>query len=542
LGRLEEAEMSYKQAISCNSHFAEAYSNLGIVFQNMDRLGDAEESCRKAIALNPNFAEAFYNLGNILKELGNLNNAEESFKKAIALNQDYTDAYINLGNTLKDMRRWEEAEESYIEAVSLNPDLAEAHYNLGVIQILLNRLKEAESAFTVAILRDPNNPKAHYNLGKLLCRFGRGDEAEHSFRKTIELDANFIEAHSSLGVILGKMDRFEEAEDCFQQAVTLGPDLAENYVNLGGVQQEMNRLTEALENYEHAIYLQPDLAEAHNNKGVVLKELERFGEAESSYLKAVTLEPDYALAYSNLGVVQYINGESDSSLEFLKKADKLDPSLHSNKIIMTLLSARNMVGKVESDSDGLGGFNYNQKSLQFPLFLDREVEAELISSLYEMKSIELDKFDNGRSFDPRFGMGQCSRDFHLFNHDSVIIKSVEQDLTRIVKDIFKSDVLITESFFNILGAGGGTIPHAHLSKLDKDKHFYFGEQKFSLVYYLSVGDQNSSDPGILKLYNPSQDILPHDGMVAVFPAGRKHSSAYDGKEDRIMIGVNFYCF
>jgi len=48
------------------------------------------------------------------------------------------------------------------------------------------------------------------------------------------------------------------------------------------------------------------------------------------------------------------------------------------------------------------------------------------------------------------------------------------------------------------------------------------------------------DPGILKLYEPSEDILPYEGMIAIFPADRKHSSIYEGKKDRVMIGVNFY--
>jgi hypothetical protein len=60
------------------------------------------------------------------------------------------------------------------------------------------------------------------------------------------------------------------------------------------------------------------------------------------------------------------------------------------------------------------------------------------------------------------------------------------------------------------------------------------------VYYLSEGDQNCSEPGILKLYDPSEDILPHQGMITIIPATRQHSAVYGGKKDRVMIGVNFY--
>ena len=79
-----------------------------------------------------------------------------------------------------------------------------------------------------------------------------------------------------------------------------------------------------------------------------------------------------------------------------------------------------------------------------------------------------------------------------------------------------------------------------LTTLDRDIALGLGKQKYSLVYYLSVGDQNCREPGILKLYEPGEDIRPCEGMILIFPASRKHSAVYSGKTDRVMIGVNFY--
>ena len=100
--------------------------------------------------------------------------------------------------------------------------------------------------------------------------------------------------------------------------------------------------------------------------------------------------------------------------------------------------------------------------------------------------------------------------------------------------------MVTESFFTIFRSGGGLVSHAHLSPLDKIKGLNIACKKFSLVYYLSVGDQDCEEPGILKLENPNQDILPVDGLIIIFPAARRHSVFYKGQKDRIIIGVNFY--
>ncbi len=170
-----------------------------------------------------------------------------------------------------------------------------------------------------------------------------------------------------------------------------------------------------------------------------------------------------------------------------------------------------------------------------PLILNRVVEKELIANLYEMSSRELDK-----TIDARYGNGKCSPDFNLFHDSRSIIKSVAEDLTKIMMEAVKSEVYIIGSFFNILSAGGGSTPHKHLNDLDKDIGFDLGKQKYSLVYYLSVGDQHCSEPGILKLYEPREDILPCEGMITIIPASRMHSAVYGGKTDRVMIGVNFY--
>ena len=95
-----------------------------------------------------------------------------------------------------------------------------------------------------------------------------------------------------------------------------------------------------------------------------------------------------------------------------------------------------------------------------------------------------------------------------------------------------------DSFLNIFGADSGTIPHKHISDFDKINNLI--NQKFSLTYYLSVGDQKCSDPGNLKVYEPSDEILLSDGMIVILPAFRNHSAVYNGKKDRVMIGVNFY--
>ena len=150
------------------------------------------------------------------------------------------------------------------------------------------------------------------------------------------------------------------------------------------------------------------------------------------------------------------------------------------------------------------------------------------------KTIELNK-----TYDIRFGNGKCSSDMELFKNDSKIIKKVSNNIINIIKKNCGADIYIMESFLNILKAGSGTTPHKHLTPFDKASGL--DKQKFSLTYYVSEGDQNCEKPGILKLYEPDEEILPSEGTLVIIPSGRTHSAVYNGKKDRVMIGVNFYC-
>ena len=465
------------------------------------RLDDAEKLSLSITREFPKHPFAWKVLAVVLKLTGRINESLVASQKSVQLNPQDVEAHNNLGVTLKELGRLDDAEISYKQAIALKPDFAEAHNNLG------NALKE----------------------------LGRLKEAEASYRQAITLKPDYVEAHSNLGGILRELGRLDEAEASYRKATVLKPDYAEAHNNLGITLQELGKLDEAEASYRKAITLKPYYAEAHNNLGITLQELGKLDEAEASYRKAITLKPDYALAHYNLGKTLYKVGYKDLALESIEKANDIDPQLREVRFLLNVMKSR----KSREESETAIGDTSNKcaktELTSIPLILNRVVEEELIANLYEMSSRELDK-----TIDARYGNGKCSPDFDLFHDSRSIIQNLAEDLTKIMMEAVKSEVYIYDSFFNILSAGGGSTPHKHLNDLDKDIGFDLGKTKYSLVYYLSAGDQHCSEPGILKLYEPREDILPCEGMITIIPASRMHSAVYGGKTDRVMIGVNFY--
>jgi len=177
VGRLKEAESSYRGALVFDDNLIEVHTNLGVTLKEQGRLEEAQLSFRKATLINPNYSEAHYNLGVILKELGRLDEAEKSYIETIKSKPDFAEAYCNLGNLLKELGRLSEAENFLEQSIALKPEYAEAHNNLGVVFKELGRLEEAEVSYTKAIELKNGFVSALMNRWQLFYDKGQFDDA-----------------------------------------------------------------------------------------------------------------------------------------------------------------------------------------------------------------------------------------------------------------------------------------------------------------------------------------------------------------------------
>ena len=366
-------------------------------------------------------------------------------------------------------------------------------------------------------------------------------KAENCFRIILKSQPQHFEAYYFLGIILNELNKLDEAEANYQNAIKFKPDFAEAYYNLAVTLVKSKKLEEGIKNYQNAIKFKPDFAIAHNNLGNVLNKLERLNEAEVSYQNAIKFKPDFAEAYYNLGnVYRDIGKLNDSELNYKKAISLKQNYVEASTNIKIIFKLKKLLSNVEKVSEEKIKNPSNLKIINSviqlapnPFITNRLVENSLINYLDKISFRKLDE-----TTDARFGNGKCSLDFNLFEENNTIIKKISKDLTNIMCEAVGSKVHIIDSFFNILGAGGGSKPHNHLIPFDKMNAL--GTQKYSLVYYLSIGDQDCEEPGILKLYDPDKEILPSEGMVIILPSSRRHSAIYNGTKNRIMIGANFY--
>ena len=400
------------------------------------------------------------------------------------------------------------------------------------------------------ILKTNDVAEIHFNLGLVLKIQNKLDAAEASFSKAISLKSDFVLAHYQLGNTKYKLNKFDESEICYQNAISLKANFLEAYINLARAQRELRKFKEAEDNLRIAQKLNPDFLEVNVLLGLILfdrgrlsddlkhRDLDKLNESKMILSKSIKSNPNYAFAHQNLGLVQQELGDLNDAKVSFEEALKLEPnSIYANQNIQILLNQIKILNelgiskdKTFNNSDLLKKFN------KIPFITHKEPDSTLIDLLYKINSTELNKTKGG----PLFGNGKTS-DYNLLeNNNNPILINLKKELIDIINKETNSNVLLIDSFFNILGAGGGSVPHHHLNSFDKT--FKLDQQKFSLTYYLSVGDQNCDEPGIFKIYEPDEDVLPSNGMIMIIPSSRKHSAVYGGKKDRVMIGVNFYLY
>ncbi|MBT4239659.1 tetratricopeptide repeat protein [Oceanospirillaceae bacterium] len=557
-GQVEEAERLYKAILNSQPAQPDANHNLGVLLVSINKTDAALPLFKVAVETNSKVDQFWLSYIDALIKAKQGENAKQVLEQAknqgvAEYKLDILKTQLNSLNTTgnvysanppqKLLSRLLEHYQSgrlgdaEILALSITRDFPNDNFSwmiLAAVFKAIGRNTEALNANQTAVELSPQDAEAHSNLGVTLQELGRLNEAEVSLRQAIVLRPNYPEAHNNLGNALKEQGRLDEAEASYRQAIVLNPGYANAHSNLGATLQELSRLDEAEASYIQAIALRPNYAEAYSNLGVTLQELGRLEEAEESLKHAITLKPDFALAHYGLTKVLYNMSYKDSALESIKKANVIDPKSKDFSLLLSVLQARKAR---ENTAEGVKN-TITSDSLIIPaskiLELNRSVEQELITYLYSRKLLDLDK-----EKDPSFGDTRGSK-YDLFEDNHPRIQKLEIDLHSILSKAFNSDIFIKDSFFSIFGAGGGTTRHQHVDKNDKDSTFSLAKQKYALVYYLSVGDQDCTEPGFLKFYEPSEEILPKKGLITIFPAQRYHSSFYNGKKDRVIVGVNFY--
>ena len=225
--------------VSDTLEFRRNYLSYGSVYFQRGYFDQAEASFRLALSDNPSSAEAVYGLGSVYLKQEKSSEARESFERAIKLRASYPDtlpnAWNNLGLLATREGRTAEAILYFQEALRLSPDHLIALDNLGNAYRQQKQWDEARKVLERAVAVGPQDPEANYSLGMVFAQMDDSDRAHEYLQRALKFRPVYPEALNNLGVLYLRTRRRDEAVATFEECIRVAPTFDQSYLNLARV-------------------------------------------------------------------------------------------------------------------------------------------------------------------------------------------------------------------------------------------------------------------------------------------------------------------
>jgi tetratricopeptide (TPR) repeat protein len=159
---------------------------------------------KKAIALHDQFPQAYTLLGLAYNEQKKWKDAQGALEKAIQQDPKAAEAYVQLGSALIQQKEYARAEKALNQGLQLNPDAQDspmAHYNLATAYFTTGQWQDAEPHAAKTIASQPDFALAHWLMAQIMLKKSDGQGAINEFQTYLKLDPNGSFAPSVRAVI-----------------------------------------------------------------------------------------------------------------------------------------------------------------------------------------------------------------------------------------------------------------------------------------------------------------------------------------------------
>jgi tetratricopeptide (TPR) repeat protein len=247
------------------------------------------------------------------------------FGEATKVDSTFAEAWNNRGVAKAKLGRHDAALADYDRALRADSTLADAHFNRSMAYYELQRYAEALADLAPIAARRRDSVDFFLHRGTLLNQLAQPDQALADFDRAIALAPQTAEPYINRGTIHFGQKRVAEAEKDFRQALALAPDHAFALNNLGLVLAQQGKLAEALPLFDRAVGIEGKSAYYLNNRAFVKLGLGDLAGAGEDLKLSLYYDDQNPLALRNQGIWALRSGQAGPALEWLRKAQALNP-------------------------------------------------------------------------------------------------------------------------------------------------------------------------------------------------------------------------
>jgi tetratricopeptide (TPR) repeat protein len=167
-------------------------------------------------------------------------------------------------------------------------------------------------------------------------------EAIRFYDEAIAKDSLFVDAWNNKGLAQMKQAKYDEAIYSFDRAVEYKPDYGEALLNNARANLAVHQHFAALEQLAQLAEVWPDTSLLYFTQGLIHNEMGRTSMAMADFLKAQKLDSTNAEILVNIANLHYHQHQSDTAIQFLQQALKINANQpHAYNILAMVYAYQN---------------------------------------------------------------------------------------------------------------------------------------------------------------------------------------------------------
>ncbi len=369
-GNPDKAQKLFKEACELVPGYTDAENNIGVAWLKRGNTGRAGTIWKELVDKEPEYFLGWYNLGVCSMWKEGYKKANTYFRKSVEVNKEFVKGWVMYGESAMQSGDYREAEHGFEKAMKLDNSEKAAFRSLAYIYLVkgdtsdavelmeskpddhaMKRMRatvygihgENEKALKLLseVYRSAKDPVALLKMAELHLEQDNCKKAVSKFNKYFSIESEpgidpYILAsiaHKNCGSQDKAESLLEEGVKRHQESDILKFNLAQIYFYQGkynSAYKMFKRITDKLSD-----------ASFYHLKALTERELGKLKEAELSIKKALDYDsrPVY---YDFLGVVYHQTGRKKQAKKMFKKANSLNPDLHSASIHLAVAEKDSM--------------------------------------------------------------------------------------------------------------------------------------------------------------------------------------------------------
>jgi Flp pilus assembly protein TadD len=330
LGKTNEAEAEYREAIRLDPRLEDAWRNLGILLWTNGRQGEAREKMLRAIALVPEDSFAHYYLGCLYLEAEEYAEGFRELKVSGVTWPDDPGFLIQAAQGYLALGQPESARQILQQLSARRLSGAEAA-QVASLQIALRDYQTAiELLRSAGKTGTPNNTVwVQFDLALAYLISGNYEQAVEQSQKYIELQraetASMKETAagwSLLGIAEARANDSQEAVKALKEAARLEPANEEHWLNLTRELMEASRYAEAITASQEGIAANPKSYALHLRLGAAQLAAGHYKESEGAFRELVDAHDPMPTSYVGLAQVLLREGRAEEAAAVVTTAEQ----------------------------------------------------------------------------------------------------------------------------------------------------------------------------------------------------------------------------